>query len=68
MVEPVLVAMQASSEWSNSALGNGTELQHRRVLTRRHVYGPSDGCPVVVSLDVQCVCVRNPVQSHSDTR
>ena len=33
MVEAVLVAMQASSEWSDSALANGTELQHRRVLT-----------------------------------
>ena len=35
MVEAVLVALQASSESSNSALGNGTELHHRRVLTLR---------------------------------
>ena len=35
MVEVVLVALQASSESSNSALGNGTELHHRRVLTLR---------------------------------
>ena len=33
MVEGVLVVLQASSESSNSALGNGTELQHRRRLT-----------------------------------
>ena len=35
MVKAVLVALQASSESSNSALGNGTELHHRRVLTLR---------------------------------
>ena len=35
MVEAVLVALQASSKSSNSALGNGTELHHRRVLTLR---------------------------------
>ena len=35
IVEAVLVALQASSESSNSALGNGTELHHRRVLTLR---------------------------------
>ena len=33
MVEAVLVALQASSESSDCALGNGTELHHRRVLT-----------------------------------
>ena len=32
MVEAVLVALQASSGSSDSALGNGTELHHRRVL------------------------------------
>ena len=35
MVEAVLVALQASSGSSDSALGNGTELHHRRVLTLR---------------------------------
>ena len=35
MVKAVLVALQASSESSNSALGNGTELHHRSVLTLR---------------------------------
>ena len=35
MVEAVLGALQASSESSDSVLGNGTELHHRRVLTLR---------------------------------
>ena len=35
MVEAVLVALQASSGSSDSALGNGIELDHRRVLTLR---------------------------------
>ena len=35
MVEAVLVALQASSGSSDSALGNGTELHDRRVLTLR---------------------------------
>ena len=35
MVEVVLVALQASSGSSDSALGNGTELHHRRVHTLR---------------------------------
>ena len=35
MVEAVLVALQASSGSSDSALGNDTELHHRRVLTLR---------------------------------
>ena len=33
MVEAVLVALQASSGSSDSALGNGTELHDRRVLS-----------------------------------
>ena len=35
MVKAVLVALQPSSESSGTALGNGTELHHRRVLTLR---------------------------------
>ena len=35
MVEAVLVALKASSKSSDSVLGNGTELHHRRVLTLR---------------------------------
>ena len=34
MVEAVLVALQANCKSSDSVLGNGTELQHRRVLSR----------------------------------
>ena len=35
ILEAVLVALQESSGSSDSALGNGTELHHRRVLTLR---------------------------------
>ena len=35
MVRAVLVALQPSAESSGTALGNGTELHHRRVLTLR---------------------------------
>ena len=35
MVQAVLLVLQLSSESFDSALGNGTELQHRRGLTLR---------------------------------
>ena len=49
MVEAVLVALQASSESSDCALGNGTELHHRRVITLR-------GEEFFTSHETACAC------------